>query len=431
MDGLMVLRRWTQGKWGFGIFALICMFPVVAGSIARTRLGKWVFMDVDAVLCAADRMRAGQSPYHVVKHAVCNGGDPAAFVYAPQIAALFMPAVEMFGVAGARGLYLGLVLLPALLFLFWYALIKPFGGLDVRYRLLGIGGLTAITLWCANLGLIMHAAVLASLVLVPRNHTWGRIPFIVVVCLCACVKPIFLTYFVVFLLEEQPCRQRLKLFLASSLVGIATVATIVLTAGEHGEAWMTAIRAVALSEQPGLGWSSWTSAIGIPTDSTANTLLALGFMAIVAVSGLIIAHWGGLSNDERTLLGVGLAPLMTPRLCDYDMILLVPFAALVMSVAHRQGGRIFRYNLSWLFCGVLLIGVAANLFEIKPYYRPHYATLLTTFITLAVGWMLLVRNWKDVMSAINWLSSFGRQKAEWQLSRQRRLLRPTAEINDL
>ena len=59
-------------------------------------------------------------------------------------------------------------------------------------------------------------------------------------------------------------------------------------------------------------------------------------MIVMLLAAMAIAQWADLEPDERLALGMGLVPLMTPRLLDYDMILTVSYAALLMSVVHRN-----------------------------------------------------------------------------------------------
>ena len=385
MDARSVLRWLTSNKLLLILFLAFCAYPVVFGVYDRIQRNDWALMDIDAVLCGAKTLAAHHSPYAI--HPACAGLKPAAYVYAPQVAQLFEVPIKLFGMQATRLGFVILILWPATLFLLWFALIKSFPGVELRYRWLGFGALTAITFTCANIGLVMHALVLASLML-RRKSLW---PFTIVVVLCAAIKPTFLTYFVIFLFDAGPLWKRVLAMVWRCAIGLGVVGLILLDDGRYGGAWQKTLHSVTLSRQPGMGWFHLTDQLGVIPGSHLNILLALGFMGAMALSGMAVAKWGELSDDERLLLGMGLVPLMTPRILDYDMILIAPCAALLVSVAHRMGGKFFIFCLSWLFAGFLIFGIVTNMINNHgPYPRTINAMLLFGFIALVMGLRSLV-----------------------------------------
>ncbi|HTM79950.1 hypothetical protein [Asticcacaulis sp.] len=396
MDALSVLRRLTAFKPLLFLFMAFCAWPIVAGMYHMITHHAWMMMDIDAVLCGAKTLASGRSPY-AIHPPTCAGVRPAAYVYAPQVAYLFMPFIERFGIPGTRTLFQWVLLYPATLFLLWFALVRRFPNIDIRWRWLAFSGLTAMTFLCANVGIVMHALVLASLLLFRRKDTakadmsqpdffLARLPFTIVVLLCSCVKPTFLAYFVIFLFDDVVLWRRGFAFIWRAVAGIGVNHLMVITDGHFGKAWQRTLHSVTLARQPGMGWFELTNFVfHVPGKSDLNWQLALGFMIVMGLSGMAIAQWGRLEEDERLLFGMGLVPLMIPRILDYDMILIAPYAALLMAVAYRIGGGIFRFVLSWIFSGWMIWGVFSFIFDMDGWHRTSMAMLLFGCLTVVVA----------------------------------------------
>ena len=386
MDALAVLRRLTGFKPLLCLFIAFCVYPVIAGMVHMITHHAWMMMDIDAVLCGAKTLADGHSPY-AIHPPTCAGVKPAAYVYAPQVARLFIPFIQALGIPGTRTLFLIVLLWPATLLLLWYALIKRFPGIDVRWRFLAIASLTSMTFLCANVGLVMHAMVLLSLLVVAKSDTPGKHwPFTIVVLLCACVKPTFLCYFVIFLLDDVPLWKRVFSFVWRCVAGLGVTWLMVLTDGHYGRAWQKTLHSVALTRQPGMGWFELTDIVWrIPTKSLLNYELAGGFMVVMLLAGMAVAQWGKLDRDERLLLGMGLVPLMTPRILDYDMILIAPYAALLMAVAYRIGGGLFKFVVSWTFVAWIVYGILSYILNITAWHRTPMDMFLFGLLTGVVG----------------------------------------------
>ncbi len=381
MDALSVLRRLTAFRPLLFLFMAFCAWPVVAGVYHMITHHYWMLMDIDAVLCGAKTLASGHSPY-AIHPPTCAGVKPAAYVYAPQVAMVFAPFIKAFGIPGTRSLFLFVLLWPATLFVLWFALIRRMDGIDIRWRWLAFAALTPMTFLCANVGQVMHAMVLASLLLFPKT----RWPFTAVVLLCVCVKPTFLAYFVIFLLDDEVLWKRAFSFAWRCVAGLGVTWLMIQTDGIFGKAWQKTLHSVALTRQPGMGWFELTDIVWrIPSKSLLNYELAGGFMAIMLLSGMAVAQWGKLSRDERLVLVMGLVPLMTPRILDYDMILIVPYAALLMAVVYRTGHAVVRFVLSWLFTAWLVYGICSYIFNITAWHRTPMAMLLFGIMTVAAG----------------------------------------------
>ncbi|MDI7774421.1 hypothetical protein [Asticcacaulis sp. EMRT-3] len=381
MDALSVLRALTRNRLLLALFALFCAWPVGYGVWHMITHHAWMLMDIDAVLCGAKTLAAHRSPY-AIHPPVCDAIRPAAYVYAPQVAYLFFPLLHTFGVAGTRTLFIWLLLAPATLFLLWFALIRPFPGIDIRYRLLAFAALTPMTFVCANIGLVMHALVLASLLLF-RKTRW---PFTLVVFLCACVKPTFLAYFILFLLADEALWRRVFAFSWRAVAGVGIFYLMIITDGHYGHAWQKTLHSVAMARQVGMGWFELTNFVfHVRGSSHLNVELALGFMVVMLLAGMAMARWGKLTSDERLVLVMGLVPLMTPRLLDYDMVLIVPYAALLISLIHRIGGKVLAFVLSWIFTIWLIYGIITTITGDSSWHRTPMDMLLFGLLTGITG----------------------------------------------
>lgn len=384
MDALSVLRALTRHPILLLAFAALCLWPNIGGIWHMVDHHSWMMMDIDAVLCGAHNLARDHSPYAI--HPVCQNLSPAAYVYAPQFARLLVPIIDTFGLTGTRTLFVLVMLLPATLLVVWFALLKPLPDIDIRYRLLAFTALTSMTFVCGNIGLVMHAAVLASLILFPRT----RLPFTIVVIACACIKPPFLAYFVICLFDVAPFWKRLLAFGWRAALGLACVAAIMLADDRFHHAWQKTLNSVTLKRQVGMGWFELTTFVfNIPAGSRLNAELAAVFMAAMTLCGLAIAQWGrkgeALDNDERLVLGMGLVPLMIPRLLDYDMVLIVPYAALLITLIQRNAPKAIGIPLSWLFVGWLGYGIFAYARDIHTWHRTPMDMLLFGILTAVAG----------------------------------------------
>lgn len=354
-DALTLTRRLTARAWMAGLFGFVFLFPILGNVISRlTRKHGWWLNDYDALICGAHSVGLGQSPYSLTP--VCEGIRPAPFVYAPQVGDVFAPLVNGLGFAGARWVFL-IALLPALAVLIWFGLVKAMPKAPFWLRLMSFAAINGSVFACGNIGLVLHAIVIATALNIPRT----RLPFVAAVVLGALVKPVFLTYLVVLLLEKRPLGLRLRDFGLSAALGLAAVAWLMLDAGPFGAAWHATLNAIVIQQQPGIGLFSYTSLIGLPAASPIAQLLYVLFAVVIAISGLVLAEWGEFDAGERVVLGLGVAQLLNPRLMDYDLMVLTPAVVMVVMQARAFGPTLFT-RVSWVFAGALVFAVALNVF---------------------------------------------------------------------
>ena len=352
-DALTLVDRLTARTWTAAVFALVFLFPILGNVISRlTRKHGWWLNDYDALICGAHSVGLGQSPYSL--YPVCDGIRPAPFVYAPQVGAFFAPLVNGLGFAGARLVYL-IPLVPALCVLVWFALAYALPKAPVWLRLMTFAAINGSVLACGNIGLVLHALV----VLAALNLKRTRPLFVAAVVIGALVKPVFLTYLIVLLMEDRPLRLRLRDFAISASLGLAAVAWLMLDAGPFGAQWHAILNAIVIQQQPGIGLFSYTSLVGFPAASPVAMALYLPFAAMIAISGLILAEWSGFDARERIVLGLGVAQLLNPRLMDYDLFVLTPAIVLVVMQARAFGPRAQAWT-GWAFVGVLVFAVVIN-----------------------------------------------------------------------
>ncbi|MFT4075861.1 MAG: hypothetical protein QM647_10060 [Asticcacaulis sp.] len=387
MKALQFIEKHTRGKGSRGLYVTACLFPVVAGVIAKLKHHSWMYMDVDAVICAARAVGIGHSAYGIVAHSpfnpVCPGLTPAAYVYAPQIARTLAPLVGLFGAHTLHDLYLVLLLAPATAFMLWFALIRTFPGVAPTYRWLAFAALSPMTFCCANIGIVMHATVVLSLVAF-RNR---KLPFIATVLACAYIKPSFLSYLIILLIQDRSWLACARAFACTCLCGVGVVWLSFIQAASMRSDWLATLRSVAIQEQPGLGWFALAEWLGIGTGTPLHAILTLAYMAVAAGSGILIGSRFKWSDDERILIGLGTAVFLNPRLMDYDMIILVPYAALLATLANQFRNRVLSFNLSWGFALPLAFGIFANAFHIKSYHRTHTAM----FVFFVMGLVIAIR----------------------------------------
>ena len=354
-DAVSIVRRLTARAWMAGLFGFVFLFPILGNVISRlTRKHGWWLNDYDALICGAHSVGLGQSPYSLTP--VCDGIRPAPFVYAPQVGEVFAPLVNGLGFAGARWIFL-IALLPALAVLVWFGLYKALPKAPFWLRLMTFAAINGSVLACGNIGLVLHALVIAAALNIPR----ARWPFVAAVILGALVKPVFLTYLIVLLLEKRPLGLRLRDFGLSAALGLGAVAWLMLDAGPFGAAWHATLNAIVIQQQPGIGLFSYTSLLGFPAASPVAQGLYVPFAALIAISGLVLAEWGEFDAGERVVLGMGVAQLLNPRLMDYDLFVLTPAVVMIVMQAKAFGLKVFSW-VSWAFAGVLVFAVALNAF---------------------------------------------------------------------
>ena len=374
-DGIAWLEHATRTPLRRGVAIFLFLFPLLGNLVSRIAKHGWWLNDFDAVACGAHQLANGLSPYSI--HPVCAGLRPAPFVYAPQVGQVFAPLVEGLGFAGARAAWL-IVLIPALAFLGWYALFHALPRAPFLPRLMVVSAMAGSAAACGNIGLVLHAMVIVAALLIMRS----RWPFIAAVAVAAMVKPMFLLYLAVLLLEDRPLWARLRTAAVAGIIGLGGVIAVIATAGSLGKQWHAVLDAIVIRQQPGIGLFSFTSLAGLSSTSPLTLAVYSLFALLMLAAGVMLAQ--GMDGRERLVLGIGLAQLLNPRLMDYDLPALAPAIVTIVMTARARGGRLAGWT-TWAFVAVLAGGMLINILEINGIHRAPIAVFVFILIVLAVA----------------------------------------------
>lgn len=373
-----VLERYTRKPWQISLWAFFFTMPVWSSLLGRLVKGKWWFNDFDALICGADHLRRGLSPYSLAP--VCEGLNPAPYVYAPQIGQAFAPLLEMLGFSGLKALY-ALALLAVLGFSFWFILIRKWPRVPLVWRLLGFGVLTGSSIASGNIGLMLHGLILIAALNLHRS----LIPFVIIVLLAACIKPFLLTYMIVLMFTEQPFRARLVQTAAATMVGAALVAALFLNAPYAAE-WSALRDSIVAQEQSGMSWFSWINALGFNTYSPLSLGGLVIYLALTSLCGLIIAERSGADRTERIIIGLTFALLLNPRLMDYDLLLMPLGMAVIVALSASAGTKPFRLiSLSYLALSALCL--VLRMADISGYAPDSVAVLAYVLLAYTLAFL--------------------------------------------
>ncbi|MDC7684314.1 glycosyltransferase 87 family protein [Asticcacaulis sp. BYS171W] len=378
-----VRKPWVTTLW----VALFTM-PVWSSLLGRMLKGKWWLNDFDSLICGADHLRRGLSPYALMP--VCAGINPAPFVYPPAIAAFFAPLTALFSFDQLRLIY-ALMLVPVVALSVWYVFIKAFPEMSLRWRALGCAILTGSSLASGNVSLILHGVILAAALYLNRS----RWPFLIAVVTAAFIKPVLLTYLVVLLYQDRKILSRIGFTLMGAVGGIAAFYGVSHGSGPLHAEWLARMDQIVLTQQPGISFFAWASVFGGSPDSPLWLGLLLVYLGVVTLGGFALAEITRLNADQRLLLGLGFAHLLNPRLMDYDILILGPFLALIALTARHAGATAARWAQRglWTVTSITLFFSMADIDAVKA--APLgilLSALLCGFVTSAVvvaHWPLL------------------------------------------
>ena len=382
-DMTALLDRLTRKPWQKAVFHLIFLFPVLGAVVSKLTRHRHLLNDYDALACGAWSLERHLSPY--ARHPACPGLDPAPFVYAPQVGRGFIPFIDLFGLEPSRLVWL-VIVVPAMLFLVWFALLKAMPRAPYALRLMTLAAIAGSAVTCGNVGFVLNAVVIGCALMMRRS----RVPFIAAVVLSALIKPVMLTYLFILLCEDRPVRSRIVAAVAGAIAGLAGVAVVFATAGPLSSDWH-ALMTFILGQQPGVGFLSYTSLIGLPASSPATMVLLALFLGIIGLSGFVLAEWSGLSRDERIVLGIGIAQLLNPRLMDYDMLGLAPFVALLIMLSRSFGDRLHA-RMGWIFAATLIGCVVTNLLEVPVLHRAPMTVFVYCGLTVWLSSVVALRH---------------------------------------
>ncbi|MGA0601974.1 glycosyltransferase [Caulobacter sp. KR2-114] len=322
------------------LLAALLSLPLTVALISRLFTGYWWWNDFDAIACAGAQAQHGLPIYGV--SGACAGLRPAAFVYAPMVARAAGLLTALFGLTALKAVYVSLYVAACA----WLGLAlfrtRAFAA-SARDRLAGLGLITGGVISCGNIAILCHGLVLASLLAFPRR----RLPFIAAVALAAAVKPVFATYLIVLLLDRAPLATRAVRSVLGAAAAGAVIAAGFLTAGADNAAWQAALDKVVLTGRPGVGFLGWIAPLALPTPM-AIAGFAL-FAAMITLAAHRLSRRLRLSGTETMLLGVGAAQLLNPRLMGYDLEMLAPAMAILITAnaSLGVGGRITTRQALW------------------------------------------------------------------------------------
>ncbi|UDF04623.1 hypothetical protein [Asticcacaulis sp. AND118] len=366
--------------WG-----VLCTLPLLAGLTGRAVKNKPWFMDYEAVACGGLTLIRGGNPYDLTP--ACAGMKPAVFVYSPPVAEALAHILMQVGAEGFRLIYMGLWL-TALLALMIYALIHALPEVDIRFKLPVFALLTGGTLASGNIAILLHGLVLAGALVLPRRVT----PFILCVCVAAAVKPTLLTYLIVLAYLDKPALWRAVLIAASSAAGLGFSLFLLNHHSPLADQWHATIDQIVLTEQPGIGYFAWIDGLGLEAATPAALALLPVLMIALSVAGLAIAELGHLKSGERLALGLGMAQLLNPRLMDYDLLPLIPLAALIVALGP-QIGRGWGTGMGVALTALSATVLGLNLIEQEVILPVPFGVFGLSLMTVTVAGGLCVTRW--------------------------------------
>lgn len=339
--------------------------PLAMGLFACVLVGWWWFNDLDAVLCGAWRVAHYASAYEAA--AGCPGGRPSLYMYLPQLARMLAPIAGGADISGLRAVF-GVLNFAIVGGLIWALFLRPMDSAPrgLRAPILALTSGTAVA--SANIAFGCHALVLAAAL--RRKSAWPLIAAIVAV---SAIKPIYLTYLLVFAYEPERLAVRAGRIAAGVAAAAVVGAVILATGGPELAVWREGLTHVTLGQHLGFSFISWAHSLGLSPTGRAVQVAYVGFAAMICLAGLAIVEARGLSREARTLLALAIAQVLNPRLMIYDVLMLAPLA-IAFATVPEAWRRAFRFAV--IGVGVLAFGVQlSRIYELIP-IAPGLLTLL-------------------------------------------------------
>jgi len=331
------------------------MLPVISGVVDRLiEPSRW-FRDYNAVACGAEKWLQGLPIYDI--NLACEGIDPMPFVYHPWVAQAFAWPLSMLGQDNLRLAFI-VVYVAALLALGWLIFGRKSPTPRTR-RAWFAAFMAGSTVYWGNIAIVLHALIGVIAIQLRKRPSL----LVLAIALAAIVKPIFLTFVVVFLVAPLPLWRRAACALAAIILGAAPTAHFVLTGGEMVQQWRDLLAHFVYIGKPGDAYLGWLNMVGLPGDTTAATIGYLAFASLATIAAIFVAEKLNMPDDERAALGLSVAVLCIPRLMSHDMALLgIGFASMLTAIiaANASAGKWFGRALLGI-CIVALIGNLADL----------------------------------------------------------------------
>lgn len=354
-------------KAGWSAYALGFLFwlPLLSGVVSRlTKQSNW-FGDYGAIACASEKLLQGAPIYD--RELSCPDVHGVVYVYLPIVAEIFAAPLRVLGQTGLFWAYAALFIVSCLA-LIWI-MIGRASPVSRAQRSRFAAFLTGSAIYWGNIAVPLHALIgLIAITLRKRASL-----LVLAIALAAAVKPLFLTFAVIFLLREWPFWRRCLYTLATLILGLAPTALFILNGGALAEQWRELVAYFVYVDRPGEAFFGWLTLLGLPIATPGAALSYVAFAALVTLAGIGLAEGVKLDGEARTLLGLSLGVLLLPRLMPQDFWLLGPgLVALAATLSERDAGAgkaLHRVLLA--LCIITLIGNMADLAD--------YTTKLATF----------------------------------------------------
>jgi hypothetical protein len=375
-DAQAWLQRRVARRWQAGLLIFAVTLPALSGFVGRIAKSDTWFADYGAVACAARMSEAGRSLYEAAPD--CPDMRVMPFVYLPQVAQLWAGFTDLIGEPGARLAFISLHYM-ALATLVWFACLRrdrpgprieraPFAVL-----------ITGSALTWGNFAVPLHALVALTAEQAARRP-WL---FLGPVLLAGWLKPLYLTFLVVFLLAPISLARRAVWFSLGVAAGVAPFAAFLLTPSPAREQWYALVQHYVFVEAPGEGLFGWVAVVGGSPAEPAVWALYLLFAALLTVSAIALAEGAQVSATDRAMLGLAVGTLLLPRPLPHDLFLLGPGMAVAVSAAGALGDPARRAAALAVY-GACALALLLNLVDLSD-YAPKAATLVFAATLLGLG----------------------------------------------
>ncbi|MFZ4122014.1 MAG: hypothetical protein ACOYKM_10165 [Caulobacterales bacterium] len=349
-------RKTSTRTWLTFLFAL----PLLKGLVNRTLEGGRSFADdFEAVLCAGRNALAGAVYYG--EAGTCADISHTPYVYLPWVAE---GAGRAIGVLGETGFQLAYAVIYAALaaFMLFCVFVSRLAPGRFAERILFLGLITGSALALGNVAIPLHALILGGALLV----TTSVLPLALAIGLAGAVKPLLLTFGVVFLLAPISWPRKILGGVAALAIALPPWVLSLQAGGPQIDAWLAVTREMAVDVAPGDGFWGWLALFGVPgTEPTAIVAYLVFALALVGCGWAVAAN-GGLSARERVWLGLAVGVLIIPRLMAIDVFLLAP-GLLALLVAARDRATSSFQTASWLVVGGAALGLLLDLVDAGDY----------------------------------------------------------------
>jgi hypothetical protein len=390
------LSRFLRSQRGFWTIFALAAAPMTWGLLSRLKKHNHLFADFYQLSCAAARQGAHLPLYD---HSACPGMDAMPFVYIAPIAHISAVLTGWLGAGGFTAFYVVLYVAAGVALLWKLIFSKTIAAPPVERAPM----LVLITGSAVSWGNI--ALPLAALIAVAAETVMSApVLFCAAVAVATAVKPTYLVYLLGVLYAPLSLVRRGVLVGLTAAAGLAPTLLFIMLGGAEAQQWLAQTTHYVLYQAPGFGFLGWTAALHIPGTGGVVSGVFLLYAALIAAAGWLVAARGGLGAVERVWLGLGVAPLLIPRLMRYDAFLLgmgmILTAKAAQAISPGFGPRAAPalYGLFGV-CWVLNAAVGGNqLLLVTPLFS--LALILLAVEALKIGQLKAATPAGDVIDAV-------------------------------